>query len=98
MSRRTTVWIVTADPQIGGGSAQTWATRQIAWSARVDALDLEGTVSKRIDSAYYPSVRSRAWHLELTRFPISPELVSQWLRWYNGVAMEATAHAITGVA
>ena len=29
--------------------------------SRADALDLEGIVSKRIDSAYYPGVRSRDW-------------------------------------
>jgi bifunctional non-homologous end joining protein LigD len=29
--------------------------------ARADALDLEGIVSKRISSAYYPGVRSREW-------------------------------------
>jgi bifunctional non-homologous end joining protein LigD len=29
--------------------------------ARADALDLEGIVSKRIDGAYYPGVRSRDW-------------------------------------
>jgi bifunctional non-homologous end joining protein LigD len=29
--------------------------------ARADLLDLEGIVSKRVDGAYYPGVRSRGW-------------------------------------